>query len=251
MRWTRTGTNRKAEAIVESARRHLGYRAQPERVSALQIAGYQGQPWNGTYIDRVLHDAFGVFAEVRFLSTVTALGYYAERNLLYRKPRVGDIVFYNFSADPLRAFEQPHVGVVTEVLPDGRFRAVEGETSPGTPQGSQLVDGVFERTRFSADILAVVRPTPATELKRAEPSGKVRMSYFESNPKTRSRAVEHIQRAIQRVLTFQLTRGKLDTATRSTLGVYARRNGWVRNRGEIEHGVIQHLADQTGEFEVE
>lgn len=245
-----------AAAIIEQARRHVGYRAQPERRSAFQLAPYSGKPWNGTFVDRVLHDALGDFAEVRFVSTVAALSYYVTRHRVYQKPRPGDIVFFNFSTDPQQPFEQPHVGIVTEVYPKVKgesftFRTIEGEASPGAPQGSQLADGVFERVRHRADVLGFVRPTVRTMRPEADKPQTVKMSYFESNGKTVARAIETVQKALNRVRSdISFNRGKRDSAFRAGLGMYAREAGTVENRGEIKATVLQTLADETGTFEV-
>lgn len=237
-----------AERIVDEASRHVGYRAQPNRQSAFQLKQYLGKPWNGTFVDRVLHDAFGSFAEVRFVSTVTALGYYTSKNGVYRKPRVGDVVFLNFSSDPLHPFEQPHVGVVIKVDTDGSFRTVEGETSPGVPQGSQLADGVFERTRYLTDVIGFVRPQPRRAPEPAtETAARLKMSYFESNGKTVARAMETVQIALNRIRpAWSFNRGKKDGLFKSALGVYARETGTVENRGELDQRVVARLADETG-----
>lgn len=247
--------NRKDEAarakIVSEAKRHVGYRAQPNRQSAFQLAGYTGKPWCGTFIDRVLHDAFGDFAEVRFVSTVTALAYYVRANRVYMKPRLGDIVFFNFSTDTQQPFEQPACGVVIELGKNGSFRTVEAEVSPGAPQGSQLPDGVFERIRYGTDVLGFVRPKARTV---TEPTGErptVKMSYFDSNPKTKAKAVATVQVALNRVLGTTFREGKLNGETKSALGAYARRAGWVENRGEIKQPVLQTLEDETGAFTLE
>lgn len=237
--------------IVEEAKRHVGYRAQPNRQSAYQLKPYLNRAWNGTFVDRVLHDAFGDFVEVRFISTVTALGYYANRNGLYRKPKVGDVVFFNFSTDPARWDEQPHVGIVTEVRPNGSFRTVEGETAPGTPQGSQLVDGVFERIRFSADVLAFVRPRPVSRTPSTAEPARLKTSHLDSNPKTKARAVATVQTALSSLGLGPFNRGKLDGETKSAFGRAARENGTPENRGELRHAELGILADRTRLFELE
>ena len=240
-------TRQRLDSIVEQAQRHVGYRAQPDRQSAMQLKGLLGRAWNGTFVDRVLHDALGDFAEVRFLSTVTALGYFAKRNRLYTKRVVpGDIAFFNFATDPARWDEQPHVGIIIEVRPDGSFRTVEGETSPGVPQGSQLADGVFIRERQPSELIGTVRPVVRADAASAEPS-EVKMSYFDSNGKTVARAVETVQRALNRARpAWSFNRGKRDNLFKANLGVYARETGHVKNRGEITMPVLQTLGDETG-----
>jgi len=245
---------RRAASIISEASKHLGYRSQPERRSAFQLKPYVGKPWNGTFVDRVLHDAFGDFAEVRFVSTVTALSYFVKKNRVYQKARPGDIVFFNFATDPQNMFEQPHVGVVVSVESNGSIRTIEGETSTGKPQGSQLADGVFERVRWPAEILGFVRPEP---LNRNRSTGKrpvLKLSYFESNPKTKARAVETVQRAMAHATgeTFGgSNRGKYNGETKSVIGRYAREVGKIENRGNLDGALLQTLADQTGEFDIE
>lgn len=243
---------RLAQEIVAEAKRHVGYRAQPDRKSAFQLKHYLGKPWNGTFIDRVLHDALGDFAEVRFLSTVTALSYFVKRNRVYQKPRLGDIAFFNFATDPQNMFEQPHVGVVIAVEPNGSIRTVEGETSPGTPQGSQLADGVFERVRWPAEVLGYVRPAEVKRYRRDGERPKLKLSYFTSNPKTRAKAVETVQRALNRLYPdWSFIQGKKNREFTTRFGLFSRENGVVENRGELHYLPLTMLADRTGEFEVD
>lgn len=248
--------NRKARAaqtarLIEEAERHVGYRAQPNRMSAFQLPSYNGLPWNGTFIDRVMHDAMGDFPEVRFISTVAALGYYVNRNGVYRKPTAGSVVFFNFAADPVHPFEQPHVGLVVKVNPNGSFETVEGETNPGVAQGSQLPDGVFRRVRHVTDTIGFVRPVPRKTNYNGD-AQPLKFSYLSSNPKTTARAVETVQRALNSArnrLTFN--RGKKDGAFKSAFGMYAREVAHVRNRGELDETVLDTLSFETGTFNLE
>jgi hypothetical protein len=240
--------------IVEAAQRQVGYHAQPEKRSAFSPRTYEGTEWNGSFVNRILTDAFGTAPEVSFQSTVAALAYYTTRNRLYRKPRVGDIVFFNFSADPGEWDRQPHVGVVTELRADGSFRTVEGQTFSGKPQGIQLADGVHERVRYGTDVLGFVRPRPARKVTAGE-TVTVRMSYFDSNGKTVARAVETVQTALGTVRPEWMptgrgkdglfNRGKRDGVFKSAFGAFARETGEVRNRGEITYPALQNL-EETG-----
>ena len=209
---------------------------------------YEGKPWNGTFVDRVLHDALGDFPEVRFLSTVAALGHFVNRNAVYRNPKVGDVVFFGFATDPAQPFEQPHVGIVTDVSQwktNRLIRTVEGEVSPGVPQGSQLADGVFHRVRYATDVIGFVRPSARKMYSGEETT--VKMRYFDSNGKTVSRAVETVQRALNRVRpAWTFNRGKRDGVFKSAFGRYARETGAVENRGEITERVLHTLGDETG-----
>lgn len=239
------------EATVEAARKQVGYRAQPDRRSAFASRKeYLGLPWNGAFVQRILSTAFDAEPEVSFVSTVSALSYYIKANRVYLKARTarpGDVVFFNFATDPQHMFEQPHVGFVTEVREDGSIRTIEGETSPGTPQGSQLADGVFERVRWPAEIIGFVRPEPRKSVAASADVRTVKMSYFESNAKTVARAVETVQIALNRVRpAWSFNRGKRDGVFKSALGVYGRETGTVEARGETSYRVLRTLADETG-----
>jgi hypothetical protein len=77
------------------------------------------------------------------------------------------------------------------------------------------------------------------------------MSYFESNPKTKARAVSIVQTALNRVTGTPFYRGRWDAETKSAFGTYARQGGTVENRGEVTYAVLQRLADETGTFTME
>ena len=62
------------------------------------------------------------------------------------KPAAGDLFLL---LDKSR--KAHHIGFVTEVLPEGEFRTVEGNTNEG---GSDNGDGVYERVRNAADSVA-------------------------------------------------------------------------------------------------
>lgn len=244
----------RAARIVEEAERHVGYHAQPSKRNAFSQTRYDGKDWNGVFVNRVLRDAFGVVPEVDFTSTVTALGFYTARNGVYRKARVGDIVFFNFATDPTEWDHQPHVGIVTELRADGSFRTVEGQTFSGKPQGIQLADGVHERVRYRTDVLGFVRPAPRTWPAVTGEPPTVKMSYFDSNGKTVARAVEVLQTALSTVRPGWMpnrkdglfNRGKRDGVFKSAFGRYNRETGTVENRGEITQSTVALLSSETG-----
>ena len=68
------------------------------------------------------------------------------------KPQVGDFAIFDFS----------HIGIVTKVLSDGRFQAVEGNTGPAGLRDSKSGDGVWLKTRSSSLVRAYVRIHPST-----------------------------------------------------------------------------------------
>ena len=68
------------------------------------------------------------------------------------KPHVGDFVIFDFS----------HIGIVTKVLPDGRFQCVEGNTNGRGTRDSTSGDGVWLKTRSLSLVRNFVRINPST-----------------------------------------------------------------------------------------
>lgn len=68
------------------------------------------------------------------------------------QPRVGDFAIFDFS----------HIGIVTKVLSDGRFQAVEGNTNGKGTRDSNSGDGVWLKTRSSSLVRNFVRINPST-----------------------------------------------------------------------------------------
>ena len=68
------------------------------------------------------------------------------------KPQVGDFVVFDFS----------HIGIVTKVLSDGRFQAVEGNTNGKGTRDSNSGDGVWLKTRSASLVRNFVRINPST-----------------------------------------------------------------------------------------
>lgn len=66
------------------------------------------------------------------------------------KPQAGDFAVFDFS----------HIGIVTKVLSDGRFQAVEGNTGPAGLRDSESGDGVWLKTRSPSLVRAFVRIQP-------------------------------------------------------------------------------------------
>jgi hypothetical protein len=68
------------------------------------------------------------------------------------KPHVGDFVIFDFS----------HIGIVTKVLPNGRFQCVEGNTNGRGTRDSKSGDGVWLKTRSASLVRNFVRINPST-----------------------------------------------------------------------------------------
>ena len=96
-------------------------------------------------------------------SCTTLMSYYKKCGQEVKQYLPGDIVFYDWGKKDGYAY---HVGIITDVLPDGRIKAVEGNTSKN---GSQDNGGaVLEQTRSKSQIVCVVRPKYNVEEEHCE-----------------------------------------------------------------------------------
>lgn len=80
----------------------------------------------------------------------TLMSYYKQQKQFYTTPKVGDIVFYNFSREPVAK----HVGIVSEVG-DTYIKAIEGNTSTASQANGGMV---MERSRSLSVCLGFARP---------------------------------------------------------------------------------------------
>lgn len=225
---------------IEQARKVTGYRSHPNRESAFgRDTGYPGQPWAGSYVHEVLRET-GLL-ETAFISTASALAYFVKHNRVFTdNPQPGDVVFYAFgSTGP---FGQPHVGLVTETVNfanSGEFRALEGETASGLSRGNQDRDGVFERTRFSPDVVGFVRPRapkPQDLRNIPEPSElpTVRPSNFSTRSPARARAATAVQYALfEAIGVDNFAQGEWDGLTRSAFEAFLRTVGVYEEVGDL------------------
>lgn len=249
----RKKNSKKTTKLTDAARAQVGYRSQPNRVNVFgRAAHYDGAPWNGSFVDRMLEEA--EMREVSTVSTVAALQHYINRGRLREtRPKVGDLVFYGFATNGLYPFEQPHIGIVSDVTRwnmEKIFRAIEGETATGSPKGSQEVDGVFERVRSKADVIGFVTPKhflpPITDFEVAD-RPKLRPSYFTSNPATRQRATEVLQTALARATgRAAFNRGVYDEYTQGALDEFRRNRGMLGKTGKPDDVDLQVLNRMTG-----
>lgn len=80
----------------------------------------------------------------------TIMNYYKGKKQFYKTPKVGDIVFYNFSGGSVAS----HVGIVTSVS-SSQITAIEGNTSSSNNTNGGSVQ---ERTRSLSVCLGFARP---------------------------------------------------------------------------------------------
>jgi len=212
-----------------------------------------GVPWDGAFIDVIAREVgLPLHAHVY---TPTAIAEYARNGRLYRKPKRGDIVFFNFSPEPTLAFNGPHVGIVTDATAWDTKRiiqTVEAQTSSGLPKGLALNDGVYKRTRHSTDVLGFGRPTFNGKREAASDSPRV-IVPARLTAKKPNRDVETVQLALSQVTDVkEMQRGVWCPKTRSAYAYFQRTVGYVgpNANGEPDLPSLTRLGNETRLFKL-
>lgn len=235
----------RVDRLISAARDNLGYRARPFKDSVFGLqAGYGGQQWDGAFLESVRRAAD--FGGPSLVSSNAALAWFVQHNLLYPRPKAGDVAFFAFSVDG--EFGQPHVGLVTEVLKRRFFRVLEGQVSSGTRNGNPLPEEVCERIRHRADVIGFGRlpdvhgNSGGAASERATP---VRLSDLLDG--RHPAEVEAVQTALSlRVPLHDATRGKYDAVTQAAMWKFQRERGLLAEHGKPSIGALRLLADETG-----
>lgn len=249
-------TNDLRDEFLRLARSHLGYQCRPGNNSTFGgLTGYQGLPWDGSFIDVVAREA-----SLRLPSCIYSTAGLAEfiKNRRWReRPQPGDIAFFTFSTGD--DFGSPHVGIVSDVTDWqtlGRVRVIEANVNSGLPKGVPVNDGVYERTRYNFDILGFGRPDfrqPAiSDIKNADGQPVIRFSNLQ--PGKRNKDIEKVQLALAK--TVSLRNAKQGALDGQTIAAYAR---WQRQIGIVgskangipDSGSLTRLGRETGCFRLE
>lgn len=124
--------------------------------------GLNHQPWCAMFVSWVYHKA-GLSKHIAaqtpkgFASCDAGLRYFARKNKLVPigEAQEGDIAFFQFDDDAA----PDHVGIVVKNQKRRkRLVCIEGNTSSGLSGSQANGDGVYERTRPYAQVIAVARP---------------------------------------------------------------------------------------------
>jgi hypothetical protein len=238
--------------VLERARSYVGMRSRVNKVNDFGARyGVNGSNWDGAFLQTVF-DEEQVRVGTSLVSTVAALSAFMRANRVYQKPRVGDIVFLAWSVD--EPLGQPHVGIVTDVKDWkklGKIRTVEGQASSGLPRGPKEADGVYERTRYSPEVVGFARPKyTAIETVNREPvDGEAVLRPSTVPQKLMSEYTNEtvlIQLALNRVTGVTgLNRGVYDHLTRAAVSDFQRRIGHLDANGFPDFRTLASLAAFT------
>ena len=150
------------EKVISVAEAEVGKTEFPKNSNMTpygQAYGLNGYPWCVMFLwdcfDRA-GEAEAFYGGGKTASCGQLLRWYRDHDMTVPVDdvREGDIVILNFSGTK----DTEHCGLVTRVMGAGRFRTVEGNTTPGE-EGSQDNGGsVAIKTRFAANVVGVCRP---------------------------------------------------------------------------------------------
>jgi hypothetical protein len=253
----------KAHPLVETASTYVGFTARNGLTPFGSATGYNGSQfnWDGSFIDTVLHETD--YNGISHAHTVTALAEYIQSNRIFRVPKPGDIVFFNFTTgDNMSA---PHVGIVTDVSSWRKhrmFRSVEAQVSTGLPQGGTANDGIYERQRHEYDVLGFARPKkkPASANGYTEKSNLITVLPAHLNRCTTAqatasakpdirRAVEAVQYALSAEVGLRnADRAIFNAKTKSALAKFQRSIGLINATGEPDEHTLTELAKRQPHF---
>jgi hypothetical protein len=194
------------------------------------MTGYQGLPWDGSFIDVVARES-GVSLPP-CVYTPTGMAEFIRLRRMHSRPQPGDIVFYNWSTG--ENFGSPHVGIVSDVTDWDRLkriRVIEGMVNSGLAKASPVNDGVFERTRYGFDVIGFGRPNfnvqPANgNTKKADGLPVIHLSNLQLGKKHRD--VARVQLALAQVVSLRNAKqGAFDGQTISAYARYQRSIGYA------------------------
>jgi peptidoglycan hydrolase-like protein with peptidoglycan-binding domain len=123
------------DSLISVAEGYLGYHEGPNNRTVFgKWFGFENEPWCAMFIAYVADKACLSKEVGRYAYTPSYANWFKSHDNWGTKPERGAIVFFHM---PGGANRINHVGIVTKVLPDGRIRTIEGNTS----------DQVARRTR--------------------------------------------------------------------------------------------------------
>jgi len=248
------------DAFLTEAREHLGATSRPGRENPYgQATGYNGLPWDGSFIDVVARRSGVSDSLPRVVYTPAGLADFLRSGRVRTRPQPGDVVFFTFSTG--QGFESPHVGIVTDTTgwdSHRRFKCIEGMTDSGNPKAQFSADGVYERIRYSTDVVIFGRPAWGRNFFRRVtglPGGGNLVSVSAVQPGNRKPLAQ--VRRVQDALVLQVSLGAFqdgifDGSTKAAYSAWQRRLGYVGNAasGFPDLSSLRILGEVSGIFTV-
>lgn len=267
-----------AELVREIATSYIGLTARPNTNPFLKHAALSGNwQWDGLFVDYVLDQTFGqleLISNRSFLpahrDVSAALAFYIRSGMLRSsgRPAPGDLAFFAYGTQETGSthFLSSRAAIISNNehwREHGALQVIEGNVNSGQPRGSQEWNGVFERTRYAADLIGYVN-IPSWMWKRAASASApaatshltVRPAYLQrcsshATSKTASAEARKATEAVQLALAAHpasnlrnADRGVFNAKTRAALAAYQRFIGLPSEKcdGQPDVFTLQQLA---------
>lgn len=157
----------KASTIIAKAKSYVGTKESPANSNNVIFnTHYYGKPVSGSsypWCCVFLWDIFRMcgasdlfYDGKKCAYTPTLANWFKSKKTFYSTPKVGDIVFYQFSGSS----RINHVGIVIEVISNTKIKAIEGNTSSTNDSNGGAVE---IRTRATTYVKGYGRPNYLTE----------------------------------------------------------------------------------------
>ena len=128
----------KPSDIVTIAKKEIGVKESPAGSNNVKYnTEYYGRSVNGNQYPWCCVFVWWIFKQAgasnvfyggkKTASCTTLMNYYKNNNQFSKTPKVGSLVFYNWGKGSLAR----HMGIVTEILSNSSFKAIEGNTAVG------------------------------------------------------------------------------------------------------------------------
>ena len=151
-----------AKQVIDVGRKYVGLTEMPPNSNNIIFnTAYYGKevkgsayPWCAVFLWYIFKEAGAsalYYGGKKCAYTPTLANYYKQQNRFYATPKVGDIVFYQFSGSN----RINHVGIVTEVLGPNKIKTIEGNTGIGNDSNG---GAVLERSRSTTYVKGYGRP---------------------------------------------------------------------------------------------
>jgi hypothetical protein len=147
-----------AGRVLDVARSQLGTVEDAKgrtKYSAAYDPALNGQAWCAMFTWWVFREAGDVGLIPKAAYTPTYWQWFVSRGQGDRKPRPGDLVFYNWPDSVNRV---QHVGIVEAVNADGTITTIEGNTTSGQAGDQSNGGGVWRRRRSQSAVVGYGHP---------------------------------------------------------------------------------------------
>jgi len=144
--------------VLNVARRYIGLKEYPFNSNMTPFGawyGVNGVAWCAEFVSFCFAHAgmtLKITTDKGFSYCPYGVNFFKKAKKFFDKPQVGDIVFYDWSGSKKLA---EHTGIVSEILINGNFKAIEGNTSNGNDSNG---GEVMERNRNISMVVGFGRP---------------------------------------------------------------------------------------------